>query len=107
MAIMLFERRGDPSEEPPSGLHTTCAGRTCAASSIAVIVDEPLCRGHAERQRCPFRRLQRSPAELLIVLAVVLLLFGSRKLPELARGLGQAAHEFRRGREEADPPKEE
>jgi sec-independent protein translocase protein TatA len=36
------------------------------------------------------------PAELLIVLVVVLLLFGSRRLPELARGLGQAAHEFRR-----------
>lgn len=47
------------------------------------------------------------PAELLIVLAVVLLLFGSKKLPELARGLGQAAHEFRRGREEAGPPKDE
>jgi sec-independent protein translocase protein TatA len=37
------------------------------------------------------------PAELLIVLAVVLLLFGSKKLPELARGMGQAAKEFRKG----------
>jgi sec-independent protein translocase protein TatA len=37
------------------------------------------------------------PAELLIVLAVVLLLFGSKKLPELARGIGQAAKEFRSG----------
>lgn len=36
------------------------------------------------------------PAELLIVLVVVLVLFGSKKLPELARGLGEAAHEFRR-----------
>ena len=34
--------------------------------------------------------------ELLIVLAVVLLLFGSKKLPELARSLGQAAKEFRK-----------
>jgi len=42
-------------------------------------------------------------AELLIVLVVVLLLFGSKKLPELARGLGQAAHEFRRGHEPDDP----
>jgi sec-independent protein translocase protein TatA len=37
------------------------------------------------------------PAELLIVLAVVLLLFGTKKLPELARGMGQASKEFRKG----------
>lgn len=37
------------------------------------------------------------PTELLIVLAVVLLLFGSKKLPELARGMGQASKEFRKG----------
>lgn len=37
------------------------------------------------------------PVELLIILAVVLLLFGSKKLPELARGMGQAATEFRKG----------
>lgn len=35
--------------------------------------------------------------ELLIILAVVLLLFGARKLPELARSLGASAKEFRRG----------
>lgn len=35
--------------------------------------------------------------ELLIVLAVVLLIFGGRKVPELARSLGQAQREFRRG----------
>jgi sec-independent protein translocase protein TatA len=37
------------------------------------------------------------PAELLIVLAVLLLLFGSKRLPDLARGIGRAAHEFRAG----------
>ena len=43
------------------------------------------------------------PVELLIVLAVVLLLFGSKKLPELARGMGSAAKEFRAGlHEESD-----
>jgi sec-independent protein translocase protein TatA len=43
------------------------------------------------------------PAELLIVLAIVLVLFGSKKLPGLARAMGQAAHEFRRGvRDESD-----
>jgi sec-independent protein translocase protein TatA len=35
--------------------------------------------------------------ELLIVLAVVLLLFGSTRLPKLARSLGQASKEFKQG----------
>ena len=35
--------------------------------------------------------------ELLLVLAIVLLLFGSAKLPKLARSMGQASKEFRKG----------
>jgi sec-independent protein translocase protein TatA len=38
--------------------------------------------------------------ELLIVLAVVLLIFGSRKVPELARSLGRAQREFKDGQRE-------
>ena len=37
------------------------------------------------------------PSELLIILVVVLVLFGGAKLPELARSLGRAKHEFERG----------
>ena len=37
------------------------------------------------------------PAELIIVLLVVLLIFGGTQLPKLARSMGQAAHEFRKG----------
>ena len=35
--------------------------------------------------------------ELLIVLLVVLLVFGGAKLPKLARSMGQAQSEFKRG----------
>jgi TatA/E family protein of Tat protein translocase len=45
------------------------------------------------------------PSELLIVLAVLLLVFGSKKLPDLARGMGHAVSEFRRGLREEDAPK--
>lgn len=36
-------------------------------------------------------------AEILIIAVVVLLLFGPKRLPEMARGLSQAVREFRRG----------
>ena len=35
--------------------------------------------------------------ELLIILVVVLLVFGSSRLPKLARSLGQAQKEFKQG----------
>lgn len=35
--------------------------------------------------------------ELIIILVVVLLLFGSTRLPKLARSLGQASKEFKTG----------
>jgi sec-independent protein translocase protein TatA len=41
--------------------------------------------------------------ELLIVLAVVLLLFGAKKVPDLARSLGQAKREFEDGTKEEAP----
>lgn len=35
--------------------------------------------------------------ELIIVLLIILLLFGAKKLPELARSLGQSVKEVRKG----------
>lgn len=43
-----------------------------------------------------------SPFDLGAVLVVVVLLFGSSKLPKLARSLGSAQREFRKGAEEGD-----
>ncbi|MCC6729494.1 MAG: twin-arginine translocase TatA/TatE family subunit [Chthonomonadales bacterium] len=43
--------------------------------------------------------------EMLIILAIVLVLFGSTKIPELMRGLGSGMREFKKGLnedEEAD-----
>ena len=41
--------------------------------------------------------------DLLIILAVVCLLFGSSQLPKLARSLGRASKEFKDGLAEGDP----
>jgi sec-independent protein translocase protein TatA len=37
---------------------------------------------------------------ILIVLFVIVLVFGAGQLPKLARSLGSASHEFRKGQEE-------
>ncbi len=36
-------------------------------------------------------------AELLIILAIILLFFGAKRIPELARSLGKGTREFRKG----------
>lgn len=38
--------------------------------------------------------------EVFLIFMVLLLLFGAKKLPQLARGIGKSAGEFRRAREE-------
>jgi sec-independent protein translocase protein TatA len=40
------------------------------------------------------------PTELMLIFAIVLVLFGAKKLPELAKGLGQSMREFHKTRDE-------
>jgi sec-independent protein translocase protein TatA len=47
------------------------------------------------------------PTELIIVLLVVLVLFGGAKLPKLARSMGQAQSEFKRGIKEGTTPSDD
>lgn len=45
--------------------------------------------------------------ELIIILIIVLLVFGSSRLPRLARSIGQASKEFRKGVDEGAADDEE
>lgn len=38
--------------------------------------------------------------ELVVIMLIVLILFGAKKLPELARGLGKGINEFKRASQE-------
>ena len=40
--------------------------------------------------------------EILLVLLAVIILFGGKKIPELARGLGKSLSEFKKGRNEPE-----
>lgn len=42
------------------------------------------------------------PTELIIVLTIILLLFGAKRIPDLAKGLGSGVREFRKGASGAD-----
>ncbi len=54
-----------------------------------------------------FAFLDLSTPDLLIILAVVLLLFGAKKLPELSKSLGTSARELRKGLNGDDEKKSE
>jgi len=41
-----------------------------------------------------------SGSEIFIILVVVLVLFGAKKIPELAKGLGKGMHEFKKATED-------
>ncbi|MBQ5844045.1 MAG: twin-arginine translocase TatA/TatE family subunit [Alistipes sp.] len=45
--------------------------------------------------------------EILLIVLLVLLLFGGRKIPELMRGIGKGVKSFRDGMEGKEEPNEE
>lgn len=56
--------------------------------------------GHAPS--LPLAILGLSGPEVVLISFVFLLLFGAKRLPELARGLGKAIHEFKKASVEAE-----
>lgn len=47
------------------------------------------------------------PTEWIVILLVVVLLFGARKLPELARSIGSSITEFKKGMKNEDESKKQ
>ena len=43
------------------------------------------------------------PLEIVLILLVVVLLFGGRKIPELMKGIGQGLKEFRKAKDTDNP----
>ena len=47
------------------------------------------------------------PWQIALIVLVVLLMFGGKKIPELMRGLGKGITEFKKGKEEVNETKED
>jgi len=47
------------------------------------------------------------PTEIVIIVLVLVLLFGGRKIPELMRGLGQGMKEFKKATKDEPEPQSE
>jgi len=45
--------------------------------------------------------------EIILILLIVVLLFGGKKIPELMRGIGKGIKEFKDGANEGEPKKEQ
>ncbi len=45
--------------------------------------------------------------EILLILLIALLLFGAKKIPDLAKSLGKGIREFKKGLSEIESPEEE
>jgi len=43
-----------------------------------------------------------APLEIVLIVVVIIVLFGASKIPELARSLGKATGEFKKGKQEID-----
>jgi sec-independent protein translocase protein TatA len=46
------------------------------------------------------------PTEIIVILVIVLLLFGGKKIPELMKGVGKGINEFKKGTKDEDSSKE-
>ena len=43
-----------------------------------------------------------STGNLILILVVIILLFGAKRIPEIAKGLGRAAHEFKKAKDSVE-----
>ena len=63
--------------------------------------------GHREKEGTPVVLAEILGPDLLVIVVIIGLLFGSSQIPKLARGLGSAKREFERGLAESSSDSDE
>jgi sec-independent protein translocase protein TatA len=51
---------------------------------------------------CPLALIDFGGPEMILILVIVLILFGGKKMPEFAKGVGKAVREFRKAANEVE-----
>lgn len=79
------------SEDGSGRIRTICSGSLMTIPWIYNLQGP----GHSVKEKAMTPLLIESPPDLLIIFVVVMLIFGGKKLPELARGSGRALRIFK------------
>src|SRR6266850_6860325 len=82
----------------PVNLNRSSAGSSSASLKFLATRRNGLMLGIEMSLLASFMNL--AGPDLIVILLIVLVLFGAKKLPELARGMGQAVKEFQKAKDE-------
>src|SRR6476659_5776811 len=82
----------------PVNLNRSCAGSCSASLKFLATRRNGLMLAVEMSLLASFMNL--AGPDLIVILLIVLVLFGAKKLPELARGMGQAVKEFQKAKDE-------
>ena len=74
---------------------TSVGGRPPGSERKGPRTEQARIRKGRERAMAPLAIMGLSIQELTVILLIILVLFGARRIPEIARGLGQGIRDFR------------
>src|SRR5436190_20779781 len=83
---------------PPVNLNRSSTGGSSASLKFLATRRNGLMLGVEMSLLASFMNL--AGPDLIVILLIILVLFGAKKLPELARGMGQAVKEFQKAKDE-------
>lgn len=89
-----------PAGVPGTHKHPSSDARKTVLRSTVIPIARRSPRPYATAMNSSLAFMNLGGQEMIIIFLVILLLFGAKKLPELARGIGKSMGEFKKARED-------